>query len=141
MLKRVGSLLVCILCVFAFVGCTTANDLKLSFTEDGSDSLDIIHIFGEEQYVYVSGGIMMIEIDKTPKALELALHDGDVSVADILSVAEEDVKDGDIRTEEYPDGSIEYYYEGFTLVRLNTVKGDRNIYFVPATKGYYDVAK
>lgn len=141
MLKRSVAVLICAFCIFSLSACTKANDLALSLTEDGTDSLDIIHIFGEEQFVYVSGGIMMIEIDKTPKTLELALHDGDVSVSDILNTAEEDVKDGDIRTEEYPDGSVEYYYESFTLVRLNTVKGDRNIYFVPTTKGYYDVAK
>jgi hypothetical protein len=141
MLKKVLAVLICAVCVFSLSACTKANDLNLSFTEDGTDSLDIIHIFGEEQFVYVSGGIMMIEIDKTPKTLELAFHDGDVSVDDILLTAEQDVEDGDIKTEEYPDGSVEYYYESFTLVRLNTVKGDRNIYFLPTTKGYYDVAK
>ena len=141
MLKKVLALVVCIICVLSLSACTKANDLQLSLTEDGTDSLDLIHIFGEEQYVYVSGGIMMIEIGKTPKTLELALHDGDVSVSDILAAAEQDVEDGDVRTEEYPDGSVEYYYDSFTLVRLNTVKGDKNVYFVPATKGYYDVAK
>lgn len=141
MLKRVFAAFLCILCVFSFCACTKANDLNLSLTEDGSESLDIIHIFGEERFVYVSGGIMMIEIDKTPKTLELAFYDGDVSVSDILSTAEQDVEDGDIKMEEYPDGSVEYYYDGFTLVCLNTVKGDQNIYFVPSAKGYYDVAK
>ena len=141
MLKKVLVLILCATCVFSLFACTKANDLCLSLTEDGTESLDIIHIFGEEQFVYVSGGIMMIEIDKTPKTLELALHDGDVSVDEIIATAEQDVKDGDIRTEEYPDGSVEYYYDSFTLVRLNTVKGDKTVYFLPNTKGYYDVAK
>lgn len=141
MIKRVFALFACLLCLCSLCSCTKANDLNLSLVEDGTDSLEVIHIFGEEQFVFVSGGIMMTEIDKTPKTLELALHDGDISVADILATAEEDVKDGDVVSEEYPDGSVEYRYESFTLVRLNTVKGDKNIYFLPNTKGYYDVAK
>ncbi len=141
MLKKTLAILLCSLLLLLLSACSEANELKLSMVEDGTESLDLIHIFGEEQYIYVSGGIMMIEINKEPKQLELALHDENLTAQDIIDQAIEDSEDKDVETKEYPDGSVEYYYDSFTLVRMNTVKGDRNLYFVPADKGYYDVAK
>ncbi len=139
MLKKTLCLILCVLCLVSLTSCSKPNRFGLSLATDGSDKMDYIY-YEDEFAVYVVGGIMTAEVDGSAKLLDLALSDGDIKVSDILSVAEADVENEDIERVGYPDGSVEYKYENFTLVRLNTYDGKRDVYFVPTSMGYYDVA-
>lgn len=127
-------LLVCLL----LSACSSANEYKLAYNSDGSSNVEYIY-YDDERVVYVVGGLMMAEVNGSPKMLEMALKEGDITISDILSSAEKDAENGDIKLVAYPDGSKEYRYEGFALVALNTHLGNRDVYFVPSDMGYYDV--
>lgn len=118
--------------------CADANEYGLAYTSDGSSNIEYIY-YDEERVVYVVGGLMMADIDGSAKMLEMALKEGDIAVSDILASAEKDAENKKLEAKTYPDGSTEYYYEGFTLVALNTHLGNRDIYFVPSGMGYYNV--
>jgi len=118
--------------------CSGANDYGLSFTADDSGR-SIIYFDEMERAIIVEGGIMTVEIDGETELLEVALTDGDILMADILAIAREDVEDGDIELTEYPDGSLEYHYDTFDLVVLNTYNGKRDICFIPKELSYYDM--
>ncbi len=139
MIKRVLTAVLLVVCLFLLCSCAKANDYGLKFASDGSDKLQYIHVFGEEQIVYTVGGVVTVEINGEPKLLDLALNDGDLAMTDVLDSVAEDAADGDVEFEEYPDGSVEYRYDTFTLVRLNLHTGVRDVYFVPNGMGYYDV--
>ena len=126
-----------LLCVL-LSSCSSANEYNLTYTPDGSGNIEYIY-YDDERVVYVVGGLMMAEVDGSAKMLEMALKEGDITVSDILASAEKDAENGDLSVDTYPDGSKDYRYEGFTLVSLNTHLGNRDIYFVPAGMGYYDV--
>lgn len=115
----------------------TANDLNLSLVEDGKGEKNYIY-YDDERIVYVVGGIMMAEIEESPIMLDTALFDGKITLAQIISTAKADADDEDIQITEYPDGSIEYHYDTFDLVVLNTADANRDIYFVPKSMSYYD---
>ncbi len=127
-------LLLCLL----LSACASANEYGLAYTSDGSSKIEYIY-YDDERVVYVVGGLMMINIEESAKMLEMALKEGDIAVSDILASAEKDAENKKLESKSYPDGSVEYYYDGFTLVSLNTHLGNRDIYFVPSGMGYYDV--
>lgn len=127
-------LLIC----FLLSACSEVNEYGLVYNSDGGTDIDYIY-YDDVRVVYVVGGLMMVDIDGEAKMLEMALNEGDVTVDNILASAEENAADGDLKYTEYPDGSREYYYEGFTLVALNTHLSNRDVYFVPTGMGYYDV--
>ena len=129
-----------LLCVLTLVSCASANQYGLAYTSDGSDKIEYI-FYTDEQVVYVIGGMMMCEINGGSKMLEMALNEGDITIDDIITSAEADLDNKDIEATEYPDGSKEYHYDGFNIVKLNTYLGSRDIYFVPSGMSYYDVAK
>lgn len=118
--------------------CSKPNDFGLSLAVDGNEKLEIIFT-DEERMVFVFGGIMTAELDGESKMLDVLLYDGTITVNDILSTADTDAEDGDIETTEYPDGSIEYHYNGFDLVHLKK-NGIRDVYFIPSDMSYYDIA-
>lgn len=122
------------------VACSDANEYGLSYSSDGSDKVDYIY-YNDDRVVYVVGGIMTVETDGSAKMLELALYDGNITIDDILDAAEEDASDGDIEVTDYPDGSREYHYGNFDIIKLNTHLGCRDVYFVPSGMSYYDVVK
>ncbi len=136
---------VCVVCALALVGlCVflvtrqSGNEYGLQFTLGDGEKLDYIY-YNENFVVYIVGGMMMSEVDGTPKMLELALHDGDFTVEEIFASAEADVGDEEIARTDYPDGSVMYSYPSFNLVRLNTFSGNRDVYFVPKSMDYYSV--
>jgi len=55
--------------------------------------------------------------------------------------AETDLENKEIDHTDYTDGSREYHYDGFDLIKLNTHLGNHDIYFVPSSMSYYDVVK
>ncbi len=138
MIKKLLIFALTAILTFSLFGCSKANDHGLSFAKDNSGRR-IIHTDEMERQIIVEGGIMTIEIDDETKLLETALTDGEITIAEILETAREDVKDGDIEVTEYPDGSLEYHYETFNLVVLNTYKGDREICFIPTDLNYYSM--
>lgn len=119
-------------------GCAGSNEYGLTYTADGDSDIEYIY-YDDIRVVYVVGGLMMAEVEGSPKMLEMALKEGDISVSDILASAEKDAENKKLQSKTYPDGSVEYYYETFTLVSLNTHLGNHDVYFVPAGMGYYDV--
>lgn len=129
-----------ILLVFVLVltACSSSNEYNLTYNSDGGSAVEYIY-FTDTQVVYVVGGMMMCEVDGSSKMLEMAFKDGDITIDDIIASADSDVKGKDIKCTEYPDGSKEYHYDGFDLIKLNTYEGNRDIYFVPSSMSYYDV--
>ncbi len=139
MSKRTAFVLI-LLCALMLVSCSSANEYGLAYTSDGSDTVEYIY-YTDEQVVYVIGGMMMCEIDGESKMLEMALKDGDVTIDDIITSAETDLENKEIDHTDYTDGSREYHYDGFDLIKLNTHLGNHDIYFVPSSMSYYDVVK
>ncbi len=130
--------LLSILIMLSLCACSDTNKYGLSFAADKSGR-SIIFFDELERAVIVEGGIMTVEIDGDTFLLESALNDGKVVLEDILSSAKEDAANGDMETTEYPDGSIEYHYETFDMVVLNTYNGKRDICFIPKELSYYDM--
>ncbi|MBR6562611.1 MAG: hypothetical protein IKK70_01580 [Clostridia bacterium] len=142
MRKRIVILL-CVAVMLLLSGCSKMNEYGLAFTADGSSTIDLI--YANDDYlvdgraVYVIGGMMMVKLDGNPKMLEMALTEGDISIDDILSAAEKDAENEDITTTDYPDGSREYHYDGFDIIKMNTHLGNKDVYFVPSEMSYYDI--
>ncbi|MBE6692696.1 MAG: hypothetical protein E7586_05175 [Ruminococcaceae bacterium] len=136
--KRLISLFALVLSVCLLLcGCTKWNVYNLSFVPDNSDSTYYTY-FDEEKVVYTVGGIMMTEIEGESMTLESALIEGKTTVAEILASAAEDAENEKIQTQTYIDGSVEYTYNDFRLVLLNSAT-DRNIYFIPLEMNYYSL--
>lgn len=129
-----------LLCALTLVSCYSPNQFGLAYTSDGSDNVEYIY-YTDEQVVYVIGGMMMCEINGESKMLEMALNDGDITIDDILTAAETDLENKEIDHTDYTDGSREYHYDGFDIIKLNTHLGNHDIYFVPPSMSYYDVVK
>lgn len=141
MLKKITlCALVLVLCLSVSACGEKANKYKLSYSSDGSGKIDYIY-FEDDFAVYVIGGLMTAELDEKSVLLEQALTEGALTVSDILDSAEKDASNDKLEKVTYPDGSVQYNYEGFVLVRLNTYTGLRDIYFLPAGMGYYEIVK
>lgn len=137
MLKRVFVFFV-LICSLLLAACSQPNKYGLSFTSGSEASVEYI-FYNDERVVYVVGGIMTIGEGEKSELLEIVLNRGEISVDDILEAAKEDADNGDIEYDSYPDGSVEYHYDGFDLIKLNTHLGNRDVYFVPSNMSYYDV--
>ena len=124
--------------VLALTSCSSSNEYNLTYNSDGGSAVEYIY-YTDTQVVYVVGGLMMCEINGSSKMLEMALKDGDITIDDIIKEADSDVKGKNIECTEYPDGSKEYHYDGFDIIKLNTYEGNHDIYFVPSSMSYYDV--
>ncbi len=136
--KKIIALLLALVFAFSLVACSGSNEFGLTYTPDGSDTVDYIY-YTEERVVYVIGGLMMANIDGETKMLEMALDAGDITVDEILDAAKQESENGDIDYIAYPDGSREYCYDGFKIIVLNTHLRNIDIYFVPSDMGYFDV--
>lgn len=134
-LLNVIALLLCGCCLLC--GCSGGNEYGLTFVEGERDSTNYIY-YDDDSVVYVVGGMMMAEIDGEAVALETALNDGKITLAEILASAKTDAENEDITVVTYDDGSVEYTYDNFRLVILNSA--DRFIYFLPMELNYYSVA-
>ncbi len=135
--KRLLALVLAVLSL-CLCSCSKANEYGLSFAADDSGR-SMIYFDDMGRAVIVEGGIMTINLSGETVLLEKALTDGDVLVSDILESARQDAEDEDIEMTEYPDGSLEYHYETFDLVVLNTFNGKRDICFIPTNLSYYDM--
>lgn len=76
--------------------------------------------------VYVWNGDVEIIIDNKTYSLEKALKENKITMDEILTKANKDFPDAP----SYDDGgSIEYHYDNYTIIKLHTIDGNRNIYF------------
>lgn len=74
------------------------------------------------------GGNVSIIIDGTTYGLESVLKDQTITGEDIVNKAIKDSKNGGCTSEMYKDGgSMEYYYPEYTILKFNTVDGNRDL--------------
>lgn len=74
------------------------------------------------------GGNVSILIDNTTYGLETILRNKTITGENIVNKAIEDSKNGVCTSEMYKDGgSIEYYYPEYTILKFNTVDGNRDL--------------
>lgn len=136
--KRFLSVFALVLCLCMLLcSCAKGNKYDLSYVSDGSNSQYYIH-FNDDREVYVVGGRMTCEIEEESYDLESALTEGKIALGDILASAAEDAEKDRISSQTYNDGSVEYGYDGFRLVVLNSPT-DNDIYFLPTDMNYYSL--
>lgn len=79
--------------------------------------------------VYVYDGSVNIRIDGKDYSLKEALSENKITMEEIIEKANKDEKDGKIKAEMYKDGgSMEYYYENYTIIKFHTLDGNRDVY-------------
>ena len=70
-----------------------------------------------------------MKIDGKEYSLKEALLENRITMEEIIAKANQDEKDGKIKTEMYKDGgSIEYHYENYTIIKYHTLDGNRDVY-------------
>ena len=84
--------------------------------------------------IYAYDGSVNIRIDGKEYSLKEALLENKITMEEIIAKANQDEKDGKIKTEMYKDGgSMEYHYENYTIIKYHTLDGNRDVYI--GTKG------
>ena len=79
--------------------------------------------------IYAYDGSVNIRIDGKEYALKEALLENKITMEEIIAKANQDEKDGKIKTEMYKDGgSIEYHYENYIIIKCHTLDGNRDVY-------------
>lgn len=74
--------------------------------------------------VYIYNGKVDIVIDKKTYSLEKALKENKITMEEIISEAQRDIKNPIL----YKDGgSIEYHYDNYTIVKFHTLDGNRDV--------------
>lgn len=136
MVKR-GFVLLFLLAVL-LCGCAKENVYQLSFTSDGSDNLELIHDLDGYQ-VYLLGGMAVCTIDGEAKMLEMALDNGDITPADIIDSAEDDVSNEKRTAINNTEGGICYLYDLFNIVTFETEDGTVRICFTSAEKEFLEI--
>ena len=79
--------------------------------------------------IYGYDGSVDIKIDGKEYSLKEALLENKITMEEIIEKANQDEKDGKIRTEMYKDGgSMEYHYENYTIIKWHTLDGNKDVY-------------
>ena len=79
--------------------------------------------------IYGYNGIVNIKIDGNEYSLKEALLENKITMEEIIGKANKDEKDGKITAEMYKDGgSMEYYYDNYTIIKFATLSGNRDVY-------------
>lgn len=79
--------------------------------------------------IYGYDGSVNIRIDGKDYALKEALLEDKITMEEIIAKANQDEKEGNIKADMYKDGgSIEYYYENYTIIKCHTLDGNRDVY-------------
>ncbi len=64
--------------------------------------------------------------------LKESLINRSININQLLVQAEEDFKNKIVSKNEYLDGgSIEYIYENFRIIKMNSLNGNKNLYIMP----------
>lgn len=78
--------------------------------------------------IYVYNGTIEIVIDNKTYLLEGALKENKITMDEIIAKANQDKKAGKIKVGECNDGgSIEYHYDDYTIIKLHTLDGNRDV--------------
>ena len=86
--------------------------------------------------IYAYDGIVNIKIDGNNYSLKEALLKNKISIEEILKKASEDFPN----SPSYDDGgSVEYHYENYTIIKLNTLDGNRDVYFGPKNMTIHNI--
>jgi hypothetical protein len=128
--KWLCALLAVILISLSLCSCTKTNIHGLSFTPDGGEETLLIHM-SDGYEVYLHGGLALCTIEDSPKLLEMALDDGDITPNAILESAEEDSAKEKLYAIKDLEGRTVYKYEGFDLATFTAEDGAIIICFAP----------
>lgn len=106
------------------------RDFKLVFNKlPGNVKYQIIDKKTNKNYnynVYILGGNIEIVINNKTYPLETALKNNVITMEEIIEKANQDIEEPWI----YLDGgSKEYHYEDYTIIKLHTLDGNRDVYF------------
>lgn len=138
MLRRCAIFL--FLLAFLLSGCAKENVYRLSFTADGSDKIDLIHDLNGYQ-VYLLGGMAVCTIDGEPAMLEMALDNGDITPADIINSADDDVSNEDRKVITDIEGVSCYCYDLFNIFSWEAEDGAHLLCFAPAEKEFFEIVE
>lgn len=70
-----------------------------------------------------------VKVDNREMPLEEALKSGKMTIQGIIQKANMDENEGKIKAEMYKDGgSMEYYYEDYTIIKMHTVDRNRDVF-------------
>lgn len=107
----------------------------LFYAKDPTESYKVYTILDKtetDKYdynIYGYGGSVDIKIDGKEYSLKEALLENKITMEEIIEKANQDEKDGKIRTEMYKDGgSMEYHYENYTIIKWHTLGGNKDVY-------------
>lgn len=101
---------------------------ELSFySKENSDIEEILKL--DDYSIKTLGGEVNVTIENgSVFSFRDALFKEMVTPEQILENAKKDVEDGKIKSEIFDDGgSVEYYYDDYTILKLNTLKGDKDM--------------
>ena len=86
--------------------------------------------------IYAYDGIVTIRINGNNYSLKEALLKNKIAMEEILKKASEDFPN----SPSYDDGgSVEYHYENYTIIKLNTLDGNRDVYFGPKNMTIHNI--
>ena len=112
----------------------------LFYAKDSTENYKVYTILDKSETdkydynIYGYNGIANIKIDGNEYSLKEALLENKITMEEIIGKANKDEKDGKITAEMYKDGgSMEYYYDNYTIIKFATLSGNRDVYI--GTKG------
>lgn len=116
-------------------------DFKLTFnSKPGNVKKQIVDKKTSKKYdynVYVWNGDVKVLINDKTYSLEEALDNDSITVEEIIAKAEKDIKKPLV----YRDGgSKEYHYDDYTIIKLNILDGNKDVYIGNKKLSVNDVA-
>ena len=92
--------------------------------------------------IYTYNGKIDIKVKMRTKELKDALKDGDITMERIISQAEKDADAGLITATTFEDGGTKIYQYGtYTILKQNTLDGNKDVYIGPFGMQYEDVVE
>lgn len=116
-------------------------DFKLTFnSKPGKVRKQIVDKKTSKKYdynVYLWNGDVKVLIDNKTYSLEEAIENDSITVEEIIAKAEKDIKKPLV----YRDGgSKEYHYDDYTIIKLNILDGNKDVYIGNKKLSVNDVA-
>ena len=107
----------------------------LFYAKDSTESYKVYTILDKSETdkydynIYGYNGIVNIKIDGNEYSLKEALLENKITMEEIIGKANKDEKDRKITAKMYKDGgSMEYYYDNYTIIKFATLSGNRDVY-------------
>ena len=107
----------------------------LFYAKDSTDSYKVYKILDNSETdkydynIYGYNGIVNLKIDGNEYSLKEALLENKITMEEIIGKENKDEKDGKITAKMYKDGgSMEYYYDNYTIIKFATLSGNRDVY-------------